>query len=63
MVVMSIKRLRYDSMTLVNISKSQNVTRMLQKVLKMDPNFAHDSEQYFNNFMDVVSSLGTGKAK
>ena len=60
MVVMSIKRLRYDLITLVNISKSQNVTRKLQKVLKTDPNFAHDSKQYFNNFMDVVSSLGTG---
>ena len=63
MVVMSVKRLRYDTITLMNISKSQNVTRMLQKILKTDPNFAHNSEQYFNNFMDVVSSLGTSKPK
>ena len=29
----------------------------------MNPNFAHVNEQYFNNFMGVVSSLGTGKPK
>ena len=63
MVVMSIKRLRYDSITLMN--KITNVTKMLlnQNVSETEPNFAHDSEQYFNNFMDVVSSLGTSKPK
>ena len=36
---------------------------MLLKNVKMNPNFAHVNEQYFNNFMGVVSSLGTGRPK